>query len=253
MISNFLSMARRAASRDAQIRYVARHEILHRVAYRGGYRVYNKNLSWHDDSDYLNAWRRFPESTNDVFDRRFVLWSLARSVGHIAGHTAECGVNAGAGSFLIASAIGDRHHGFDSFRGLSAPGSSDMPTDSRARPWKTGDLAVGLERVRRNLAGLDVELYEGWIPERFDEVARLRFRLVHVDVDLYEPTRDAVEFFWPRINPGGLLINDDYGSTLCPGATQAMDELARRQGMSVLHLPTGQGILVKPPELDSSS
>ena len=35
------------------------------------------------------------------------------------------------------------------------------------------------------------KLYRGWIPERFKEVADLRFSLVHIDVDLYRPTLEA--------------------------------------------------------------
>ena len=41
-----------------------------------------------------------------------------------------------------------------------------------------------------------VKLYKGWIPDRFEEVSGKRFSFAHIDVDLCEPTRDSLEFFF---------------------------------------------------------
>jgi O-methyltransferase len=91
-----------------------------------------------------------------------------------------------------------------------------------------------------------VYYHRGWIPERFDEVKDLQFAFVHVDVDLHEPTRDSLVYFYERLVPGGILLCDDYGSAACPGAKQAFDELiADKPERSVIHLPTGQGFIVK--------
>jgi hypothetical protein len=73
-----------------------------------------------------------------------------------------------------------------------------------------------------------------------------RFKLVHIDVDLYQPTRDSVEFFYPRMVPGGVILCDDYGSTRCPGARRAMDEFffEKPEG-PVVDLLNGQGLAIK--------
>ena len=81
----------------------------------------------------------------------------------------------------------------------------------------------------------NISYYKGWIPERFREVESLRFSFVHVDVDLEQPTRDSLEFFYPRLSPGGVLLCDDYGSSLCPGATSA----------KMISLSPGGGFLVR--------
>ena len=39
------------------------------------------------------------------------------------------------------------------------------------------------------------QLFKGWIPDRFDEIALKKFCLVHIDVDLYQPTLDSLNFF----------------------------------------------------------
>ncbi len=90
-----------------------------------------------------------------------------------------------------------------------------------------------------------MRLHPGWIPERFADVGDQSFAFVHVDVDLYEPTRNSLEFFWPRLAPGGILSCDDYGLTQFPGARQAVDPW-RDQAAFFFELPLGGCFLVKP-------
>ena len=214
--------------------------------------MYNTNLEWLHDREYLAAWGQFPEATPGVKDRRFVLWSLAKSLASLEGDTAECGVFNGGSSFLMCLARADQpepfpHHVFDSFEGLSEPQGSDVPDRPESFRWKAHDLSVGEDVVRRNLARFDfVTLYKGWIPDRFAEVADRRFSFVHIDVDLHQPTWDSLDFFYDRLVPGGVLLCDDYGFTTCPGARRAFDDFIRpRPERSVVHLPTGQGLVVK--------
>jgi len=131
-------------------------------------------------------------------------------------------------------------HLFDSFEGLPEPGAED------GSYWHAGDLACSEEAARHNLAGFShIEYYPGWIPSRFPDVADHRFCFVHVDVDLYWPTRDSLDFFFPRLYPGGMLVCDDYGFDSCPGARRAMDEFFADRRERVIHLPTGQGMVIK--------
>lgn len=233
----------------ARHRYQSRHNALTMLASAWGLRVYNHSLYWFNDPQYLEMWRRFPESSSGIAERRYNLFQLSRSVSHIDGDTAECGVLHGGGSHIIMSAVGEQapHHIFDSFEGLSEPGDEDETKVLTPYTWKKHDLSVPEERVRRNLAafGDRVAYYKGWIPARFDEVAERRFRLVHIDVDLYEPTRDALAFFYERMVAGGLIICDDYGSEICPGAKRAFDEFMEGRPETVVHLTTGQGFIVK--------
>jgi O-methyltransferase len=230
-------------------RYEAHHDLLTVVSGRLSHKVYNKHLAWMQDEEFESQWRRYPETTKGIGDRKYSLYQLARSVRDIAGDTAECGCWRGAGSFLILAAQGDArktHHIFDSFEGLSTPAETDIVDDERTYQWKAGDLAAGEDVVRANLREFDnVFYYRGWIPARFDDVADRIFSFVHVDVDLYEPTLASVEFFYPRIRRGGLIVCDDYGHLPCPGAMRAMDEYFADKPENVVHLTTGQGVIWK--------
>ncbi len=237
---------------DPRTRHDALHEYLGVKAARAGFEIYNKNLMWQDEPAFWDVWKASPYFQKQRPDRKFVLWSMARSTRNLPGDTAECGVLDGASSYLICSARQDtglaaEHHAFDSFEGLSAPRPEDRPGNPVAYEWAPGDLSVPLEEAMRKLSRFDtIRYYKGWIPSRFEEVSARRFSFVHVDVDLYQPTQDSLAFFYPRLVPGGILLCDDYGYHTCPGARKAFDEFAATTPeQSVVHLPTGQGFIVK--------
>jgi hypothetical protein len=215
------------------------------------FRLYDRNLSWHDDEEFREVMSDFAVRDPFIRDRKFILYSFAQALVHLRGDTAECGVYEGRTSHLMCRAAHGRdpreHHIFDSFDGLSEPTDHDATTDPTAYQWKKHDLGVPEETVRENLKEFEfVKYYAGWIPDRFGEVADRRFSLVHIDVDLYQPTKDAVEFFYPRLVRGGVIVCDDYGFTTCPGARLACDEYAAELPQRrVIHLSTGQGLLVR--------
>jgi len=211
-------------------------------------RIYSKHTFWQEDEEFLAVMRRFEPDYKRAREKQFFLYNMARSLRHLPGDTAECGALSGASSHVIMSAFQDDrpHHIFDSFQGLSAPGAEDLPHTDSVRALQAGEFSSPLENTKRNLAAHPQALfYQGWIPARFDEVADKQFSLVSIDVDFYDPTRDSFAFFYPRLVPGGAIVCDDYGFLTCPGAKKAMDEEAARVGRRVVHVPTGQGLVIK--------
>jgi hypothetical protein len=45
--------------------------------------------------------------------------------------------------------------------------------------------------------------------------------------------------------PGGIIVMDDYGFTNCPGAYRAAHEFMATRPESIIHLPTGQGVIIR--------
>lgn len=196
-----------------------------------------------EDTDFLAWYRSFEGGNAHSHDRKYNLRSLLRLVREVPGDTAECGAYQGASSYLICESIAGtekRHFVFDSFAGLSEPSAADGDY------WKHGDLSTSEREIRQRLQMFPfVDYMTGWIPTRFAEVADRRFSFVHVDVDLYEPTRDTLEFFYPRLSPGGMLVCDDYGARWCPGAKRALDEFAAAARIEFACLSSGQALLIK--------
>jgi O-methyltransferase len=207
------------------------------------YRFKWPQMDWWDDRDFNAYLRRFDEYDGNNADRRYAVAQLLRLIPAAPGDTAEVGAYRGAMSWLICAA-GDNqrmHHIFDSFEGLSTPTTVD------GEHWSTGALACDEGTVQRNLAAFAgrFRTYKGWVPERFGEVEERRFVFVHIDVDLYEPTRESLAFFYPRMAPGGIIVCDDWGFTSCPGATEACDEFLADKPEKMVGLSAGSGFLIK--------
>jgi hypothetical protein len=197
------------------------------------------------DGEFLSDYERFDRANYRSYDRKFALKEFLKLALPLAGDLAECGVFRGASAYLMAKAMtrancAKKLHLFDSFAGLSKP-----KPDVDGSYWKTGALACGVEEVAANLQNYSDRLvfHPGWIPDKFGDVEEKRFCFLHVDVDLYEPTYATLEFFGPRMVPGGLIICDDYGFETCPGAKKAVDKFAAAHMQTIIHLPTGQGVV----------
>lgn len=203
---------------------------------------------WREDKQFLNDFNRMSPGNLYSQDRKWTLREYVKLSNSLPGDLAECGCYVGTSAFFTAQAS---THGklylFDSFQGLSDPDATDKNIAVDVMPWAAGDLCTSEATLRNNLSrfGDSIVVLPGWIPERFSEIADRQFRVVHIDVDLYQPTRDSLEFFYPRLVKGGVIVMDDYGFKTCPGATRAAEELAAAQGIGILHLATGQGVITK--------
>lgn len=152
-------------------------------------------------------------------DRLEVIARYARETAALPGEAAELGVCRGGSAMVIADASsGRRLHLFDTFEGL--------PNDGGGH--RRGDFAAGLDEVRQLLGARRVEFHPGLFPETARGLEEARFSFVHVDADLYESTRDAIAFFWPRMVAGGIMVFDDVDWPNCPGVDQAIAEAGLR-------------------------
>jgi hypothetical protein len=218
-----------------------------RAFFRARYPFHWPELDWIEDQRFWELLARYGEADGLNAHRRKLLYEYSsHAIRHVEGDTAECGCYRGLGSHLICLAHENggardrRHYIFDSFAGLSAPGALD------GHYWGEGDLACDEATVRGNLKEFGfIDYRKGWIPERFAEIADRRFCFVHVDVDLAEPTKQCLEFFFPRLAPGGVMIVDDYGFASCPGVTRVVETfVAGNRQASLLGSPVGGGIIL---------
>jgi hypothetical protein len=195
---------------------------------------------WHGDRALFDQMSPFDEPQWSL-DRKFFLRELLKLVDHLEGDTAEAGVYEGASSLLICEARGGRstHWAFDSFEGLSAPTSRDGDV------WSAGDVAASEASARALLEPLGAVVLRGWIPDVFAEARIERLVFAHVDVDIHDPTLASFEYFYDLVVPGGVIVCDDYGFALCPGAKEAVDSFMAERPEPVIHSPTGQGIVIK--------
>jgi predicted O-methyltransferase YrrM len=188
-------------------------------------------------------------------ERAWLLEQLVDLTEGVDGLVAECGVYRGLSSYLLcrrlreqsASFSGKEFHAFDSFEGLSAPGAEDhldATVEAFGAERQEGRFRAGVETVRSTLADFpDATLHRGWVPEVLTEAPIGPYRLVHLDLDLHDPTLAGLEFFHPRLAPGGVIVVDDYGSLRWPGVMRAVAKFCASNDASVLPVPAGQAIV----------
>ncbi|MGU3423060.1 TylF/MycF/NovP-related O-methyltransferase [Methylobacterium sp. D54C] len=185
--------------------------------------------------------------------RHYMIPQLLRRVAWVEGDFAEVGCFRGLSAYVTCTVLEELgrtegFHIFDSFAGLSEPAGQDhsplLPARAEGAP---NPFACLEDEVRANLYPIRfVHYHPGWVPERFPDVADKRFAYVHVDVDLYEPTRDTVEFFWPRLSPGGVMLFDDFGTLYYPGARRTINEFFDgRRDAFIFETPSGSGAAIK--------
>lgn len=140
-------------------------------------------------------------------------------------------------------------HLCDSFEGLSEYTEKDRNKSGALPTFAGKDFKCPEDQVKQNLAAFDfIRTHKGWIPEPFKALQDARFCYAHIDVDLYEPTRDSIHFIWERLNPKGVVLFDDYGTRIFPGARVAIDEFFKGRKDYFLHeQPAGQAVAVKLP------
>ena len=74
--------------------------------------------------------------------------------------------------------------------------------------------------------------------------ADARFCFALIDVDLYQPTRAALEKLWPLLSPGGLIVVDDcQEGHVYDGSRQALQEFSTAQGQRWEVVETKLGVL----------
>ena len=185
----------------------------------------------------------FPKYVRRQPLKRFLaLYELFKLVLPVKGSIVECGVFRGFGlmswaklsTMLEPENLTRRIYGFDTFAGF--PSHSDKDANSVAMPEKGalyadshGELTALLEEYDRDrfLGHIDkVHLVKGdvmeTIPRFVAEHPHLVVSLLFLDLDLYEPTKVAIEHFMQRMPRGAVIAFDELDNPMWPGETLAM-------------------------------
>lgn len=161
---------------------------------------------------------------------------IYRKITNLPGDILEFGVYKGS-SFarliafrdLLETQASRRVVGFDAFGKF--PSEVELSTDKDFIDQFEGAGGYGIsdqelrEHLERKGTG-NFELVKGdilkTIPQFLLDNPSLKIALLHIDVDVYEPSKVILETLWERIVPGGILMLDDYGTV--EGETKAVDD-----------------------------
>ena len=190
--------------------------------------------------ELLKASRNYPDKV-----RLYNFWLQVQRIQNkgVEGDFAELGVYKGESAQLLHLMAPDRNlHLFDTFEGFTG---ADLQTENgEAATYTTKNFAdtsinVVLKKIGGNPAKL--RIHAGYFPDSAAGLDSVKYALVNVDADLYKPTRAGLEYFYPRLAPGGIIFIHDYNHKW-EGLIKAVDEF-------VMNIPE---TLILSPDFDGT-
>jgi len=193
--------------------------------------VFKERAMWFPtfDSDVHNMIMRI----NDY--HRFATIGLAIQriqTDQIKGSLAEAGVYKGDTSRIIHLLAPDKPlFLFDTFEGFPEHLTASEKPDSR---FSDTSVDLVLERIG---SGSNIIIRKGIAPDSYAGLEDEQFSFVLLDLDLYEPTVASLEFFYPRLTPGGYLMVHDYNSQESNWACKrALDEFMKDKPEKIIEI-----------------
>jgi hypothetical protein len=185
----------------------------------------------------------------DRFGKFIAHFELYKKIQNLPGDIVECGVLRGNSLIrwahfrdLLETTYSRKVWGFDVFGNFPR---QDRPNETAFLEQyieDTNDTFVGknqLETIISQLELKNMELVEGdvseTLPKFLSSAPHVRIALLHIDVDLYQPTKVILNHLYEKVVPGGIIALDDFG--LWPGETEAVEEFFSNKPIKLQKLP----------------
>jgi O-methyltransferase len=189
----------------------------------------------------LDQIRKIKRETKMILDdnEAYQISMAVKSTEKVQGDLAEVGVFMGGSAKLICQSNGGKPlHLFDTFEGIPKVEEIDQPA------FYEGQFAASMEEVKSYLKDHEnIYFYKGCFPVTAKPVENRRFSFVHLDVDTYESTLACLQFFYPRLNQGGILLSHDYINH--KGVKKAFDEFFEEKPEPIVEMSGTQCLVVK--------
>lgn len=170
---------------------------------------------------------------------RTQLYLAVANITHINNPMAEVGVYKGGSARIICEANSDKTlYLFDTFEGLPQLSEFDNPL-----LYYKGRFDTKIEEVVENLKECKTEIIKGMFPESAKSFSDMKFSFVHLDVDLYQSTKDCLEFFYPKMSTGGIILSHDYQNN--KGVNKAINEFFEDKPETILWLLGSQCLIAR--------
>jgi len=207
----------------------------------------------------------FNKSVGMMFDEKIVdslqwrHWNVSYAIRFAIKFTkvseinfVECGVGEGMSTFFAMREIMGTEitkkcsmHLYDSWGEMKDENFLKSEISSK-REW--GMLQI--DDTKKNLEEFTehVTYHQGYIPESFKATSPPPDSIVylHIDLNSAKPTLDSLEFFYPRLVSGGVVLFDDYGWQGYEDTKKIIDKFFSDKPGIVMKIPTGQAIYFQP-------
>jgi len=164
----------------------------------------------------------------------------------IQGSVADVGVYKGTTAKLFNDYFSEKKiHLFDTFSGFH---EKDVAHEKETSGAMAGGWNTTLDAVK-NFVGVSPHIfyYPGYFPDTTELLDHDdRYSLVHLDADLYQPQIAGLEYFYPKVSKGGVIILHDCNNEYS-GSRKALDEFFANKQEVPVFIPdkSGSAIVIK--------
>jgi hypothetical protein len=198
---------------------------------------------------------------NRVFDvnqnNDFVRYSSLELVAHLinskslTGETAELGVHQAHFAAYINQAFPEKKlYLFDTFCGFNQIDVNyDLTTGYTSDSFmKLLNFTDTNENIVLNKMKYPEKCIfrKGYFPDTAQGIEET-FCFISLDVDLYVPTKNGLDYFYPRLVKGGYIFVHDYNHGMIKGVKAAVDEFCKNNCITLFPLSDygGTAVLIK--------
>lgn len=210
-----------------------------------GRSLQKKNIFIGSSLDFLQRKRTLDKNYFDYI-RLSSLELVSFEIQHkkLEGNVAELGVYKGKFARYINQYFPDRTlYLFDTFEGFN---QTDIAKEKQNN-FSTGEQDfsdTSLEKVLQLMPYPNqCKPVRGFFPESAKEVND-KFVFVSLDADLYDPLYTGLNFFYPKLVPGGYIFVHDFNNDAYKGARKATEIFCREQSINYMPLPDSGGSVV---------
>jgi hypothetical protein len=200
-----------------------------------------------------------------------IYWlEIFKLIKNISGDIVECGIGRGR-SLIVLSALnqifekaegGERSiYAYDSFEGFPMPSEQDKsPRKPQKGDWAfspSGKYKYTPEFVREILQDANIKVVDsnisiikGFFSDSLNFHPDRPIALLHIDGDLYQSYKDALEKLYERVQVGGVIVFDDFlegadENEKWPGARLAVKDFLGIRYDELIASPRGNYYFIK--------
>jgi len=234
------------------------------IIHKMGYLVIKNKLpsDIESDEEFISVLEKCKDYTMVAADRSYALFEAVKYVvgAAVPGDFVECGVWRGGQSMLVAHTLIKLNQFdrtlwlFDTFAGMSRPTEQDvyLVTGETAESLWEADKKddhnnwcyASLEEVQKNVSTTNypkdkINFVKGKVEDTIPKIMPEKISILRLDTDFYESTYHELTHLFPRLEKGGVLIIDGYGSW--KGSKEAVDQYFKENGIQMLLFRVGNG------------
>ena len=172
-----------------------------------------------------------------------VVWQELDKIlsSNVEGNIVEFGCYAGTSSLFIRRLL-DQHsqsdqrqfHVYDSFDGL--PEKSPQDHNAAGVDFTAGKLYVSKSDFIKQFRAAHLQppiIHKKWFNEVTPTEVPAHIAFAFLDGDFYQSIIDSLKLVWPRLDPAGTIMIDDYKRETLPGVERAITEYFANKPVSV--------------------